>query len=138
MTNLNEVIIEGRLVRDASEGYKQSANGTAYGQFTIAVSSSEKKDGEWKDQVSYIDCKGFGKRYDYAVPRMTKGSTVRIVGSIRQERWTSQEGKNCSRILVEVKEFYPEFKKKDEVQQTQPQNDVGVQQGEMFPEDIPF
>lgn len=57
MTNLNNVVLEGRLVRDASEGYKTS------------------KSGEYKTEASFIDCKGFGSRYNYAVPKMTKGKS---------------------------------------------------------------
>ncbi len=87
MTNLNNVVLEGRFVRDASEGYKVSKSGdSCYGEFTIAVNRSSKdKNGEWKDEASYIDCKGFGKRYDYAVPKMTKGTMVRVIGKERSK-----------------------------------------------------
>ncbi len=87
MTNLNSVVLEGRLVKDASTGCKVVNGGEkVFGEFTIAVNRSSKdKNGEWKDEVSYIDCKGFGQRYNYAVPKMTKGTLVRLVGKERSK-----------------------------------------------------
>lgn len=135
MTNLNNVVIEGRLVHDAKDGYKQGANGTAYGSFTIAVNRSEKgQDGQWKDEASFIDCKGFGKGYDYAVPRMGKGSMVRLVGSLRQEKWQNKEGKNMSKIVVVVDKFFTEWKKPEGQGQAEQQ----APQAEGFAEDLPF
>lgn len=140
MTNLNQVVVEGRLVHDASQGYKQSASGTAYGSFTIAVDRSEKgSDGQWKNETSFIDCKGFGKGYDFAVPRMTKGSVVRIVGSLKQEKWQNKEGKNMSKIVVVCDKFYTERKKQEGESQPQTQAAQGeTPSGDDFPEDLPF
>ena len=133
--NLNQVVIEGRLVHDAKDGYKQGANGTAYGSFTIAVSRSEKgQDGQWKDETSFIDVKGFGKGYDYAVPRMTKGSVIRLTGSLRQEKWQSKDGKNMSKIVVVADKFYPEWKK----QEGQGKAEQQAPQADGFAEDLPF
>lgn len=61
MTNLNSVILQGRLTKDAADDMKQSANGTAYGTFTLVVDKSVKKGDEWENQSSFIKCKGFGK-----------------------------------------------------------------------------
>lgn len=47
MNNLNVVVIEGRLTRDASEGYKKGKNDVPYGDFSIAVNESRKVDGEF-------------------------------------------------------------------------------------------
>lgn len=117
MTNINNVVIEGRLVKDAAEGYKRSGE-VAYGSFSIAVSRSRKdKDtGKWDDEVSFVECKGFGKRYDYAVPRMTKGTTVRLIGRLVQDRWVSKDGQNKSKLIVEASEFFVDYKPRDDGQ----------------------
>lgn len=132
MTNLNCVVIEGRLVRDASEGKRTSQDGeTSYGSFTIAVNKSKKENGEWVDQASFVDVKGFGKAYERAVPKMNKGSMVRIVGSLEQEKWTSKDGQKMSKVVVVAEKFFTEHSKGDGGQ---------GQQGQAAPfkEDFPF
>lgn len=143
MTNLNNVVLEGRLVRDAADGYRKSKSGdSCYGSFTIAVNRSSKDaSGEWKDETSYIDCKGFGKRYDYAVPKMTKGTLVRVVGKLQQERWQSDDGQNKQRIVVVVDEYYVDHGKgggSSEGSAPARQQEQPAQTADGFPEDIPF
>lgn len=138
MNNLNVVVLEGRLVRDASEGYKTGKSGTPYGEFTIAVNESRKVDGEWKDETSYIDCKGFGKGYDYAVPRMTKGSLVRVIGKIKQERWTSSDGTKKSRVVVECDRYFTEARSAGDARQDTPPSQQQGNGASGFEEDIPF
>ena len=111
MTNLNNVVIEGRLCRDASEGVRMSNNSeTVYGTFSIAVSKSKKQNGNWVEETYYFDVKGFGKRYESAVPHMVKGSLVRIVGTLSQERW-EKDGQKMSRVVINAEQFYPTYQK---------------------------
>lgn len=136
MTDLNEVIIEGRLVHDAEAGMKLSQDGqTAYGTFTIAVNKSKKENGEWVDYASFFDVKGFGKTYQNAVPKMTKGSQVTVVGSLEQEKWTSKDGQNKSKVVVLANRI---------ISRSKPSNGQSAQQApaqsksEEFQEDFPF
>lgn len=132
--NINVIVLEGRLARDASEGYKKSADGqTAYGSFTIAVNRSKKVDGQWVEQASFVDCKGFGKQYDYAVPRMTKGSMVRVVGHLEQDKWTGKDGQQKSKIVVVVEQFSTDYKKDGQGQSEQAPQPSGE-----FEENLPF
>lgn len=107
MTNLNVVVLEGRLVRDAQDGYRMSNDGqTPYGEFTIAVNESRKTGDQWEDKASFIDCKGFGRRYDSAVRNMTKGAMVRVVGRLKQDSWTNSKGEKRSKLYVSVDEYH--------------------------------
>lgn len=135
MTNLNNVVLEGRLVRDASEGMRTSADGqTQYGTFTLAVSKSKKDGDGWKDQTSFIDVKGFGGVYSRALPRLLKGTVARVVGSLEQEKWTSKEGESRSKLVVAANQIFTEYRK--DAAQPAPQAADG--NGTGFPEDIPF
>ena len=110
MTNLNSVVIQGNLTKDASEGMRQGNSGTAFGSFTIAVNRSYKNGDEWADKTSFIKVKGFGKSYENAVKHMTKGSSVIIEGSLEQETW-EKDGQKRSELVVIADRFYPTYKK---------------------------
>lgn len=135
MTNLNNVVLEGRLVRDAQEGARTSADGqTQYGTFTLAVSKSKKDGDGWRDQTSFVDVKGFGNVYQRALPRLLKGTTARVVGSLEQEKWTAKDGQQRSKLVVAANQIFTEYRK-DAGQPTAPETDSS---GTGFPEDMPF
>lgn len=57
MTNLNQVILMGNLVRDcgANENdFGYAANGQARANITIAVNRSKKQGDEWVDETSFL------------------------------------------------------------------------------------
>lgn len=144
MTNLNTVVVQGNLVRDASEGMRKGANDTAFGSFTIAVNKSVKNGDEWQDKASYFRVKGFGRNYENSVKWMTKGSSVIVEGSLEQDTW-EKDGQKHSEIIIVADRIYPTYKKGEggdsaphqkfqpTQQKSQPtQNDLG------FKEDFPF
>ena len=137
MTNLNSVILQGRLTKDAADDMKQSANGTAYGTFTLVVDKSVKKGDEWENQSSFIKCKGFGKSYENAVKHMTKGSICVVEGNLEQQSW-EKDGQKRSEIVVIVDKFFPTYKKNDEGKSGGQKKAPAPQNDEGFPEDLPF
>lgn len=110
MTNLNSVVLQGNLTKDASEGMRQSSGGVAFGSFTIAVNKSVKNGDEWEDKTSFVKVKGFGKGYENAVKYMTKGSSVIVEGTLEQESW-EKDGQKRSELVVIADRFYPTYKK---------------------------
>ena len=55
MSNINNVVIEGNLVKAAE--LSRWNDGTPYCRFTIANNESYKdKDGNWTDITSFFDC----------------------------------------------------------------------------------
>ena len=141
MTNLNKVIVQGNLTRDASDDMKRSKDGqTAFGTFTIAVNRSYKDGDTWKDSTSFFKIKGFGKGYENACKHMTKGSSVIIEGYLEQESW-EKDGQKRSEVVVIADRIYPTYKKSGDnngengAQKTepkQPQNNDGFQEGFPF------
>lgn len=139
MTNLNCVVVQGNLTRDASEGMRRGANDTAFGSFTIAVNKSVKDGDSWKDKPSYIRVKGFGRNYENSIKWMTKGSSVIVEGSLEQEVW-EKDGNKHSEIIVIADRIYPTYKKGEGSGNGNSQNSAPVpQQNDLgFKEDFPF
>ena len=141
MTNLNSVVLQGNLTKDASEGMRRSeSTGIAFGAFTIAVNKSVKNGDEWEDKTSFIKVKGFGKGYENAVKHMTKGSSVIIEGTLEQECW-EKDGQKRSELVVIADRFYPTYKKGEGnngggAPRFTPANNQSNNDG--FPEDMPF
>ena len=111
MNNLNSILIEGNLVKDPES--RTTAKGTALCTFTIATNRYYRKDGKMEKEVSYVDVEAWGKLAEYCQKNGTKGKGVRVVGRLKQDRWTGKDGKLYSRIsiIAEHIEFRPEFKK---------------------------
>lgn len=140
MTNLNTVILQGNLTKDASDGMRTSKNGTAFGSFTLAVGRSFKNENdEWDTKTSFIRVKGFGKSYESAVKHLVKGSSAIVEGHLEQDVW-EKDGQKHSEIVLVGEHFYPTWQKKNtsessgynKVNQQSTTNDDG------FPEDLPF
>jgi len=113
MNNLNSILIEGNMVRDPQ--VRQTSNGRTVCNFPIA-SCRYFKDGAGKaieKEVSFFDIESWGKLAESSYKTGKKGRGVRVVGRLRQDRWTGEDGKNHARIIVvaEHVEFRPEFNK---------------------------
>lgn len=111
MNNLNRVIINGNLTTDCK--LERGKSGTAYGGFCIAVNSSEKKDGEWVDTVSYFEVKAFGKLFESQHPYLVKGANVTVEGKLKQENWETKEGEKRHKIVIQSDTLYLGPRKKD-------------------------
>jgi single-strand DNA-binding protein len=104
MTDVNHVVLVGRLTRDLagderSFGYTQG--GMARANVSIAVNRSRKDaSGQYVDEVSYFDVVIWGKTAENLKPYLTKGKMIVIDGSLKQERWQDQNGANRSRVVI--------------------------------------
>jgi single-strand DNA-binding protein len=125
MNNLNSILIEGNLVRDPS--YKETAKGTPLCTFSIASNRFFKQDSGLEKEVSYFDVETWAKLAEQCYNLGRKGRGVRVVGRLRQDRWTDSGGKARSRvsIVAEHVEFRPEFRKEDAKPEEEPENEAG-------------
>ncbi len=109
MNNLNSVLLEGNLVRDpelavVGEQHNELA------KFTIAVNRYYKgSDGKPNQEVLYISVDAWGSLGKNCLSYLTKGRTVRVVGRLRQDRWTDKDGAYRERIVVVAE--HVEFKR---------------------------
>lgn len=102
MTDLNEVILMGRLVRNSDTKPVGKGNLT---EFSIAVNKSVKVGNDWKDEVSYFDIKKW-QASDNLQSKLVKGAQVTVKGSLNQERWQDQNGSNKSRIVINAESVW--------------------------------
>ncbi|NQT57471.1 MAG: single-stranded DNA-binding protein [Bacteroidetes bacterium] len=99
MNNLNSVIIEGNLTRDPEE--VSTPKGTPLCKFTIATNRYY-KNGEQQQQqeVSFFAVETWAKLASSCSSYLEKGRGVRVVGRLKQERWTGTDDKRHERIVV--------------------------------------
>jgi single-strand DNA-binding protein len=111
MNNLNSILIEGNLVRDPL--YRATPKGTPVCTFSLASNRFYKQDSQMEKEVSFFDVETWSKLADQCHNLGRKGRGVRVVGRLKQERWTGADGKTHSKISIvaEHVEFRPEFKK---------------------------
>lgn len=100
MKDINIVSLTGRLTREMEIKYTPS--GTPVGKFSLAVNRNKKRGDKWVDEASFFECALFGKSSESLAQYLIKGKQVALSGEMRQERWTSQDGQNQSRIVVVI------------------------------------
>lgn len=104
MTDINKVILVGRLTRNLADNERDFGylpNGTARANVSIAVNRSRKQqDGTWADEASFFDVVIFGKTAENLKPYLQKGKQIAVEGHLKQERWKDQQGNSRSRVSV--------------------------------------
>ncbi len=99
-TDLNSVMIIGRLTRDMELKYLNS--GTAVGHLSIACNDSVKgPDGQYADKAHFFEVTVWGRTAEGLQQYLTKGRQIAIEGRLRQETWTdNQSGQNRSKVTI--------------------------------------
>ena len=98
-TDINSVVLVGRLTRDAVLRY--SPSGSGFLSFTIAVNRAKRTNDGWAEEASFIDCVYFGQNSQSISQYLVKGKQVAIQGELRQSKWES-DGQQRSRVDVVV------------------------------------
>ena len=135
MTNINSVVLVGRITKDVGSderSFSYIGNGTAKAVVNIAVNRGVKKGDKWEDETSFFDVVIWGKLAENLKPRLTKGTQITVNGYLKQDRW-EKDGQKQSKIYINADMVeIPNVSKKeaDKVAES-----FG---GEAFPEDNPF
>ncbi|MCL2191047.1 MAG: single-stranded DNA-binding protein [Treponema sp.] len=110
MNNLNSVLIEGNMVRDPL--YRTTPKGTPVCTFSLASNRYLRQDAGVEEEVSFFDIEAWTRIAEACNSQGKKGRGVRVVGRLKQDRWTDGEGKSRSkiRIVAEHVEFRPDFR----------------------------
>lgn len=111
MNNLNSILIEGNLVRDPT--LRSTPKGTQVCTMTLASNRFYKQDSGFEKEVSFFDVESWARLAETCGSKGKKGRGVRVVGRLKQNRWTNPDGKTQSKIsiIADHVEFRPEFKK---------------------------
>ena len=114
MNNLNSILIEGNMVRDPL--FRSTPKGTPVCNFTIASNRFYRMDSNFEKETGFFDVEVWGKLASVCSTQGRKGRGVRVVGRLKQERWTGTDGKNHTRVTIvaEHVEYRPDFKKANE------------------------
>lgn len=157
MTDLNHVVLIGRLTRDLGSDERDFGylpNGQARANVSIAVNRSKKQGDEWIDEVSYFEVAIFGKTAENLKPYLLKGKQIAVDGHLKQDRWKDQQGNNKSKISIVAENVQLLGGKSEDTTQnaggnyqqqsftpkanTQYQTPPAAPSDGEFPEDIPF
>lgn len=141
MSDLNKVILQGRLTRSAELKRLNNAEHTPLCEFSIAVNRNRKDDsGNWISEASYFDCQLWGRYGETMSSKLFKGERVTIVGRLQQDRW-EKDGEKHNRISIVVDELNMDPKRNNgtaapaEKAEPYPAETASEQD---FSEDIPF
>ena len=142
MTDINHIVVIGRLTRDISErDFGYTAGGTARLNLSIAVNRSEKRNGAWQDKVSYFDATVWGKTAENIKPYMHKGKQIAVDGYLDQQRW-EKDGQKFSKVVIIADSVQLLGGNDNGQQSTQAQQPAGDYQSagsdDDYPEEIPF
>ncbi len=96
-TDLNCVVLVGRLTRDAELTYLQS--GSAVAHLSIAVNRNRKENDQWVSEVNYFDVSLFGKSAENLKQYLTKGKQIAVQGALKQDRW-EKDGQKFSKVQI--------------------------------------
>lgn len=97
MSDVNSVVLVGRLTRDAELKYTQG--GMAICRFSLAINRRRKNGEEWVEEANYFDIVLWGKAGETINQYLTKGKQVAIEGELRQNRW-EQDGQARSKVEI--------------------------------------
>lgn len=139
MTDLNKVILMGRLTRDLGadeRSFSYVGNGTAKAEVSIACNRSKKQGDSWVDETSYFNITIWGKTAENLKPYLVKGKKILVIGYLKQDRW-EKDGKKESRINI-VADEVKLIGGKGESSKDKAEKVAEAFGGEAFPEDNPF
>jgi len=111
MNNLNSILIEGNMVREPL--LRTTPKGTPVCTFSLASNRYFRQDSGMEKEVSFFEVETWAKLAEACNNLGKKGRGVRVVGRLKQDRWTGNDGKQRSKIsiIAEHVEFRPELKK---------------------------
>ena len=139
MTDINVVVLAGRLTRDSE--LKKTDSGFAICNFSLAVNGSKKNGDAWEDVAHFFDLTLLGKRGEALTQYLNKGQQIVVQGKLQQDRW-EKDGQKRSRVKILVNDIQLVGGKKTETSGSATGSvDGNTEQAaptENFTDDIPF
>ena len=103
--SFNKVMLMGNLTRDVEIKYLPSEQAVA--KIGLAVNRRFKsRDGERREEVTFIDCEAWGKTAEAMSQYLSKGKPVFIEGRLKLDTWQDKnDGSNRSKLKVVIENF---------------------------------
>jgi single-strand DNA-binding protein len=104
MSDLNHVVLVGRLTRDPEVRY--TSGGMPIVTLGLAVNGRQKDaaSGQWTEKPNFFDIKMFGERFERLATHLEKGRRVGVDGRLEWSSWES-EGQKRSKVEVVANEL---------------------------------
>lgn len=103
MASFNKVILIGNLTRDPE--LRVTANGNSICKLGLAVNRAySTKDGERREETTFVDIDAFGKPAEVISKYMRKGRSLMVEGRLKLDQWES-EGQKRSKLSVVLENF---------------------------------
>ena len=97
MSDLNRVILSGRLTADVELKYLPS--GTAVANLRLASNRRYTTNGERREEVLFVDVEVYGKAGEALAQHKAKGDFLLVDGRLRQHTW-ERDGQRHSRLAI--------------------------------------
>jgi len=110
-SNRNEVIIEGNMTRDPILRTTHSASSVC--SFGIATNRYFKKGDEFEKEVSFFEVQCWLKLAVDVADKGKKGSAIKVMGRLKQDKWTAQGEQKTKVIIVANDVKFITFGKRD-------------------------
>jgi len=103
MASFNKVILIGNLTRDPD--LRATSNGSYICKLGLAVNRTfQTRDGERREETTFIDIDAFGKQAEVISKYMRKGRPIMVEGRLKLDQWES-DGQKRSRLGVVLENF---------------------------------
>jgi len=104
MAALNKVILLGNLTRDPE--IRVTGNNLTICKLGIAVSRNfTTRDGEKREETTFVDVDAFGKQAEVIGKYMSKGRPILVEGRLQLDTWETQNGEKRSKLKVVCENF---------------------------------
>ena len=98
MSDLNEVVISGRLTRDCE--LRHTPNGTAVTDVIVASNRIWSKDSDRQEETTFVDVTIWGKQAESLQEYLVKGRHIMVVGRLKLNKWETDEGDKRSKLTM--------------------------------------
>ena len=98
MSDLNEVVISGRLTRDSE--LRHTPNGTPVTDVIIASNRIWSKDSDRQEETTFVDITIWGRQAESLQEYLVKGRHVMVVGRLKLNKWETEEGNKRSKLTM--------------------------------------
>ena len=105
MANFNKVLLMGNLTRDPE--LRVTPGGLSICKLGLAVNRNyTTKEGEKREETTFVDCDAFGKSAEIIAKYMSKGRPIFVEGRLRLDEWEDrQSGQKRNKLSVVVDNF---------------------------------
>lgn len=104
MASFNKVILLGNLTRDPET--RVTATGNTICKLGMAVSRAySTRDGERREETTFVDIDAFGKQAEVITKYMRKGRPLMVEGRLKLDQWETSDGQKRSKLGVVLENF---------------------------------